>query len=67
MTTPPPTGRAVARVLRSSLKAASRSLELLTTSQLLAMETDLRKTLTVVRDEIHARETGTPGTNVPKS
>jgi len=54
----PPHGRAILRAVRASLRLVNGSSELLTVSQLRAMESDLRKTLAVVKGRAQARQPG---------
>jgi len=51
-------GRAIVRAVRASLKVVGSSLELLTTSQLSAIQSDLRRTLTTVSGQISLAESG---------
>ena len=51
-------GRAIVRAVRASLKVVDSSLELLTTSQLSAIQSDLRRTLTTVSGQILLAESG---------
>jgi len=47
-----PTGRAIARAVRASLNLVGNSLELLTESQLVAIQSDLRQTLAIVDSKV---------------
>jgi len=51
-----PTGRAIARAVRASLKLVGGSLELLTESQLIAIQSNLRQTLAIVDNEISSTQ-----------
>ena len=53
-----PHGRAILKTVRTSLRLVGGSSELLTVSQLRAVESDLRKTLTVVKGRAQARQPG---------
>jgi hypothetical protein len=54
-----PTGRAIFKAVGRSLKLARASSQLLTVSQLLAMEGRLRKMFAVISDEIETKQSGT--------
>jgi len=49
-----PTGRAIVRAVRASLRLTGSSLELLTVSQLFAVKSELRQTLAIVNGQIQA-------------
>ena len=59
MTDPSAVGRAVLGTVHASLKLARNSSDLLTMSQLLAMEGNIYATLAVVSDQIQAKRSGT--------
>jgi hypothetical protein len=62
-----PTGLAIVKAARASLRLVSCSSDQLTLSQLLAMESELRNTLAIVKGHIHAEFTGTSSKNVLKA
>lgn len=65
MTDPSPTARAIARTANASLRLVSSSTALLSLSQLLAMESELRGTLAIVNGQIQAELSGTFPINIP--
>lgn len=61
----PSTGQAIVEAVRASLKLVSSSSELLDTSQLSAVKSDLRETLSIINGQIHLIRTGTFTASVP--
>jgi hypothetical protein len=66
MTDSSPTARAIARTANASLKLVSSSTALLSLSQLLAMQSELRGTLATVNGQIQAELSGTSSMNIPR-
>lgn len=66
MTDSSPTARAITRSAQASLRLVSSSTGLLSLSQLLAMEFELRGTLAIVSGQIQAELSGVFPKNVPR-
>lgn len=62
-----PTGRAILRAVRASMKLVDSSLELLTESQLIAMRSDLHRTLAIVNGRLSPAHPSKFAINVLKS
>lgn len=65
MTDSSPTARAITRTAQASLRLVSSSTGLLSISQLLAMEIELRGTLAIVNGQIQAELSGTFAKAIP--
>ena len=59
-----PTGHVITWAVRASLKLVGSSFELLTESQLIAIQSDLRRTLAVIEDQILTMESGNFATSI---
>lgn len=58
------TGRAIVKAVRGTLGLVSSSSELLNGSQLLAVKSELRQTLAIVKGQLHFMKSGTFADNV---
>lgn len=65
MTDSSPTGLAILKAVRASLRLVSSSSELLTISQLLAVKHELCETFTVINAQIQVEQSGTFSKNIP--
>ena len=62
-----PTSCAIVKTVHASMRLVGGSSELLTVSQILAVKSDLRKTLAIVNGQIQAAQSSTPIENLLKA